>query len=478
MLCAVIYAKTTQEAIEKCKNAKQLGADIAEIRLDFIKDPDLQKIISQRPLPLIITNRPKWEGGMFEGEEQKRYLSLIYATQLGAEYVDVEFKAYKSIEKRDSKIILSFHDFSSFTPNLEKIIDKMTHLEPDLIKIAVKVNSTYQLLNLLKIQNETIYPSIFIPLGEFGEPVRILYKKFGNLITYCYLDQITAEGQISINEFINTYHAEKINHSTKIYGIIGDPLGFTRSHKIYNEAFYKAGINAIFIKLKLDDINLLKKLMDTFTIEGLAVTIPHKQTVLRHLDWIDEVAKEIGAVNTIVKKNDRLCGYNTDWLGVYGPLKKVSEEQRSLLSNQKALVIGAGGAGCACIYALKKLGCSVFLHNRTKDRGKRVAGIFGIPYLEEIKDLGFKIIINATPVGSYPQIDTTPVKPEIFKNVQIVFDCVHNPPKTRFLKEAEAKGVHTISGMDMFLTQFTHQYQYLLGTSPPSDLAKSTQCAV
>jgi 3-dehydroquinate dehydratase/shikimate dehydrogenase len=476
MLCAVICAKTTPEVIKKCEDAKQLGAELAEIRLDFIKDPDLQTIISKRPLPLIITNRPKWEGGVFEGDEQKRYLSLIYAVNLGVEYVDIEFKAYKSFEKKDTRVILSFHDFSSFPPNLEKIIEKMTYLEPDLIKIAVKINSMSELLKLLKIQSETIYPSVFIPLGEFGEPVRILYKKFGNLIGYCYLDESTAEGQVSIKEFVDVYHAKRINGNIKVYGLIGNPVKHTRSHEVYNRAFYKDGINALFLKFKMDEISLLKNLMDIFDIEGLAVTIPHKQAIVKYLDHIDNVAKEIGAVNTVVKKDGRLRGFNTDWHGVYEPINNLCKERGISLSNQKALVIGAGGAGRACIHALKKLGCDVYLYNRTKDKGRRVAEESGIAYLEDIKDLGFKVIINATPVGSYQQIDETPVKPEIFKRGQIVFDCVYNPPKTRFLREAEANGAYTISGLEMFLTQFTHQYQYFLGKPPPACAINSMSC--
>src|SRR5262244_3658583 len=111
MICAVIRTETPDQAMAAMAEAKKLGADLCELRIDFLKDPDLKRILSARPLPVLATVRPKWEGGQYDGSEADRFGLLEDACLYGADYVDVEFRAYKDFPRRDAKLIVSYHDF-------------------------------------------------------------------------------------------------------------------------------------------------------------------------------------------------------------------------------------------------------------------------------------------------------------------------------------------------------------------------------
>ena len=133
MICAVIRSETSGQAIAEMEEARRLGADLCELRADYLKDPDLAGILKAKPLPVLVTVRPKWEGGRYEGDESLRLGMLEDACLHGADYVDVEFRAYKDFNRRESKLIVSYHDFEKVPDDLEKTARKMALLEPFLV---------------------------------------------------------------------------------------------------------------------------------------------------------------------------------------------------------------------------------------------------------------------------------------------------------------------------------------------------------
>lgn len=267
----------------------------------------------------------------------------------------------------------------------------------------------------------------------------------------------------------------RLSAKSKFIIIVGDPVSHSLSPAMHNAAYEKLAIDDQFVYLganlkvnNLKEVILAMRVMENF--HGLTCTIPHKVEVLKYLDWVDEKAKKIGAVNTVVKKNGLLCGYNTDWLGAVIPLEKVTS-----LKGKKVLVLGAGGAARAIVYGLKEKGALVFILNRTLEKAKNLAKEFKAKVLnfnhqKEVSN--FDIIINATSVGMEPLVNETPINPYFLKKNQIVFDVVYNPKETKLLKEAKKKGAKIIYGLEMLLYQGVAQFEIYTGKKAPIEVMR------
>jgi len=267
----------------------------------------------------------------------------------------------------------------------------------------------------------------------------------------------------------------RLSAKSKFIIIVGDPVSHSLSPAMHNAAYEKLAIDDQFVYLganvkvvNLKEIVLAMRVMDNFY--GLTCTIPHKVEVLKYLDWVDDKAKKIGAVNTVVKKNGLLCGYNTDWLGVVIPLEKITS-----LRGKKVLVLGAGGAARAIVYGLKEKGALVFILNRTLEKAEKLAKEFKVKVLtfnQQKEVSNFDIIINATSVGMEPSVNETPINPSFLKKNQIVFDIVYSPKKTKLLKEAKKKGAKIIFGWEMLLYQGVAQFEIYTGKKAPIEVMR------
>ncbi len=260
---------------------------------------------------------------------------------------------------------------------------------------------------------------------------------------------------------------------TKQYGIIGWPLGHTMSPTLHNWGFGQLDLDARYEAYPLEPGNLSDFIQRVRTepISGLSVTIPHKQTVMEHLDFITERAKAVGAVNTLYWDGDRLCGENTDVIGIIAPLKKLKALPRS------AIVLGAGGAARAAIAGFKELGIKdISISNRTKEKAVALAEDFNVKAVdwnERMEEMP-ELICNTTPLGMSGELKTlTPWDANRFPNKSIAYDIVYNPLETRFLAEAKSAGCHTISGLEMFLHQGLAQFALWTGLEMNENAART-----
>jgi len=260
-----------------------------------------------------------------------------------------------------------------------------------------------------------------------------------------------------------------ISAKTKICLIIGDPIEHSLSPLIHNAAYKALGIEEKFVfvaaRVKIENLAFVVKAVRVMGIRGLTCTMPHKVKIVKYLDKIDEIAKEIGAVNTVVNENGKLKGYNTDWIGAKEAIKKVTK-----IRGKKVGIIGAGGAARAIAFAMKKEGAQIKIFNRDLKEAKKLAKKYECSFgsfenLDELKD--FDIIINATPLGMGPYKNISPVKKEIFSEKHVVLDSVYIPFKTKMLKEAEEKGAKIIPGIEMLLYQAVPQFTLYTKRKPP-----------
>lgn len=244
-----------------------------------------------------------------------------------------------------------------------------------------------------------------------------------------------------------------IDQATKLNAVIGYPLEHTLSPVLHTKIYQDNNINAILLAFANQDVQALVKTIRTLPINLTAVTMPHKLEVIKYIDEVDAVAKKIKAVNTVINRQGKLYGYNTDILGVARSLQGVK------IKNKKVLLIGAGGAARTVACYLQQVGGLPLYLNRTRKEADNLANEFG-GQVVELKDLvsqEIAVIVNATPVGMYPKIDRMPIPEELLSSQQIVMDVIYNPIETKLLKIAQAKGAKTVSGLQMFVGQALEQ---------------------
>lgn len=258
---------------------------------------------------------------------------------------------------------------------------------------------------------------------------------------------------------------------TSQYGIIGYPLGHTMSPTLHNWGFGELGVDGHYDAFPLEP-ERLPEFMDrvrTEPISGMSVTIPHKRGVMDHLDYITDRAKLVGAVNTLYWDGEKLCGENTDVLGLIAPLKKMETLPLS------AMVLGAGGAARAAIAGFQELGITdIAVTNRTVEKATALADEFGVRAViwDDRTNESPGLICNTTPLGMSGNLaDLTPWDGP-FPAGCIAYDIVYNPLETRFLKEAAAAGCHVISGLEMFLHQGLAQFKLWTGQDMDEDGAR------
>lgn len=266
-----------------------------------------------------------------------------------------------------------------------------------------------------------------------------------------------------------------IDSHTILYGVFGDPIRHSRSPIMLNRAFQEAGINAVYAAFHVRPAELGEAVRGIRALgyRGINVTIPHKVEVMQYLDEIDEGARIVGAVNTIVNDAGKLTGYNTDGIGYVRSLK---EETGIELKGQNVLVLGAGGAARGVAYALAKEGAGcIYIANRTKERALELAETIGAFTktiglgLDEVADVVDEVqfVLNTTSAGMHPHTEELPMPVHLLRKHHLVSDLIYNPRITRFLREAEAIGARIHGGLGMFIYQGAFAFEYWTGTPAP-----------
>jgi 3-dehydroquinate dehydratase/shikimate dehydrogenase len=290
-----------------------------------------------------------------------------------------------------------------------------------------------------------------------------LSLRMGSALAYGAVDQTTAPGQLSLDSMLNLYRAARITRRTRVYGVIGDPIGHSLSPLLHNTAFRAREFDAVFVPFLVRNLRDFLGAMEKFSVAGLSVTIPHKETILRSLDDCDPLAERIGAVNTVVVRGGgRLYGYNTDYVGVLRSL-----EQRMRLAGSRVLLYGAGGAARAAAFALAQAGSVVCVCARRLDRARALARTVAgqVVARADLTHEFFDAIVNCTPIGMHPRGGSPLVSAEL--NCRIVMDMVYRPRETELLQLARGKGIEIISGVEMFLAQGFAQYEIWTGEHAP-----------
>lgn len=418
---------------------------------------------------LIATCRRREGGGKFAGSVQAELEWLQRAREAGCRWCDLEMETLRKLRGKSlmdlrlpNRILLSLHDFRHLPRRLEAM-PASAHPGVAATKIAAQCDSLADSVRVLRLARRS--PNLVaVPMGEAGLAARILALREGSVLAYAPVGEATAPGQVSLGDLKDLYRAHALRESTRIYGVIGNPVGHSLSPLLHNTGFRARRIDAVYLPFLVTDLRDFLRAIPEFGLSGFSVTIPHKESILRYLQDCDPLAAEIGAVNTVVVRRDgSLFGCNTDFAGIL-----VALEEKLKLTGSRALILGAGGAARAAAFALAQAGAHVLICARRAAAARELAKAVGGDTLPRraLPTEFFDVILNATPVGMYPQIHASPLSPREL-NCRVVMDLINRPEKTQLLKLAAGRGIATVSGVEMFIPQGIAQWELWTGQNAP-----------
>jgi len=471
LVCVTVTAPTVAE-LRQARDAAAESADLVELRLDTVSDPSVAAALAGRRRPVILTCRSRAEGGHFQGSEEERRRILADALALGAEYVDVEWRAgFDELLTLAGgrRIVLSYHDFDQMPGDLPGIARAMRSAGAEIIKIAGKARRLSDCVALMELGAASggRGDAVLIAMGEAGLVSRILAGRFGSRWTYT--GPFSGVGQLTTDALLDEYRFRQINPNTRLYGIVGSPVSHSVSPAMHNAAFQAARIDAVYLPLPAADPEDFVRFAHAFGVKGASVTIPFKVPLFERVDEADSVARRIGAINTLRMDDGRWLGANTDAAGFLQPLVDRAQPLRGV----RAAILGAGGSARAVAVALASSGAEVTVHARNLAKAEEVTALVGATAAAWPPQPGsWDLLVNCTSIGMFPHVDESPL-PVSALTGGCVYDLVYNPPVTRLLHEAEMAGCLTIGGLDMLVAQAHEQFHWWTGTRPAAGVMRS-----
>lgn len=510
LVCVPIAVHDPGQALADANHARLAGADLVEFRLDSFFDGDeatlnpCVTLVEGSPLPCIATCRPTWEGGEYDGEEAPRIalFERLGTARHAPRYLDVELAAYtrsmnlrqkvdlsidhhKQQREMTTGLILSLHDFEGRPATLARSLLALREQKNAAIhKVAFRARSLRDNLELFDLLAHRDRPTIALGMGTYGLMSRVLAPKFGGFLTFASLRpaSTTAPGQPTIAELLTLYRFRSISRSTKVFGIVGDPVEHSRSPAMHNAGFERVGFDGVYLPLPVaPGYESLKATLtellahDGLDLTGLSVTMPHKQHLVRlarEQGWaVDELAERCGAANTLVRERDSIRVINTD-----GPAVVECLAHSGLaLHDAPVLVLGAGGMAQAAAFALADAGARVHVHNRTARHARELArALPGGVHLETLDGVPpMRAIVQCTPFGMAggPAPGESPMSGDALHDAMIV-ETVYHPRDTPLVQAATARGLRVIDGLDILVTQAAAQFRAFTGHDAPIHLLR------
>jgi 3-dehydroquinate dehydratase / shikimate dehydrogenase len=499
-VCVPVCVQRASDLAAAIERAAEV-ADIVELRLDCLAENESETTASSLPgclnsagTPTILTLRSAEQGGHTSVDHEARRRFWISLHNLpGTCLIDLELdlaldfaagEPHKESGIDWSRVICSHHDFGGVPVDLDRIYERMAATPARILKIALQADDATDCLPIFRLLERARREGremIAIAMGQAGIMTRILGPSRGSLLTYGSLDDesATAPGQLTARELREVYRIDRIDQQTEIFGIIGKPVGHSLSPHIHNAAFAAGQVNAVYIPFEVGNVVQFMRRMAhprsrelDWKLRGLSVTAPHKSVVMNCLDWIDPAAKKLGAVNTIVIREEGLRGYNTDAAGFIEPLRR----KFGSLKDARCAIIGCGGGARAALWGLRNAGARVALFVRDPDKARPVSEEFEIDsyQLSGASFDGFDILVNATPLGTRGDREhDSAATADQFRGVRLAYDLVYNPVETRFLRSARAAGSETLGGIEMLLAQAVEQFKLWTGNEPDVEVMRS-----
>ena len=451
-------------------------ADMVEVRLDGVADPDVAGALQGRRKPVLVTCRPEWEGGRFTGGEEERHRILAGALSLGAEFVDIEWAALNSIHQPGfsdivrsdpSRVVVSSHDFEGVPIDVESRARDMRTHGAAVIKVAVMPHALRETLPLINIAGDG--GAVVVGMGDAGVPTRLLAAKYGS--RWSYAGNGIAPGQIPAERMLSQFRFHTIGPATRIFGVVSSTALHSFSPVLHNAAFAAAGIDAVYVPLQTTEFADFDEFASALGVEGVSVTIPFKGDALRAAVTVDDLTRQVGAANTLRRSQQGWEATNTDVAGFLAPLEQAFGQP---LAGARASIIGGGGSARAVAVALLSRKARVSVHTRRREQAEAVTeSLAGPPkgghYEVETGTwpipADWDLLVNCTPLGSPTMRDESPLPGGPFGG-RLVYDVTYGVGESRLIREAREAGCRTLDGLAMLIAQAERQFEWWTGQPP------------
>lgn len=444
----IAYTLSSLTDFQKISNE----CDIVELRLDLIND--FQAIANlKRNKPVIFTLRRKSDGGAYAGNENDRLKTIEEYFKLKPDYFDLEddldpyFIEKMAKSYPDIKIIGSRHYMDHTPQGLHFPKNPLFYAS----KLACFANSSLDALRLMIALKNNPNRSIAVSMGDKGSFSRIINVIFGSYLTFA--GDLTAIGQLPLQEMMDKYRVHKLNQSTSIYALIGYPLSGSFGTIVHNKVMDSISYNGVYINIKIlpEEVGAFFQLAKELPFKGLSVTMPLKEQCFAFLEKFSD-----DAINTI--KMETKEGFNTDGKGALNAI-----EEHFTVSGKTIVIIGAGGTAKAMYKEAKKRGAKVYVLNRTEGKAKELAGAdgFGLNKMKDLNKSGYDLLIDATSAAF-------PIEKELLLPDSWFMDIKSVPPQESLQKYAKK----IIYGKELFIHQAVLQDEIWFKINP-LDLVKS-----
>lgn len=467
LLCVTVTGKTMAELRARRDEAARL-ADLVELRLDGVADPDPLAALAGRTRPVVVTCRPVWEGGRFGGAEEERRRLLSQALAAGAEYIDVElaagFREPFTPASRD-RVIASQHCFDGVPSDVEARLRSLATTGAGIIKLAVTPSRLSELLPLFDLRSRAAdNRTVLVGMGVRGLPSRLLAARLRSRWTYAGLDE--SIGQLPAERMVEDFGFRHATAEADLYAVVGSPVLHSVSPAMHNAGFREYGVAATYVALDPADARDCMTFARRIGLKGASITLPYKVPLLSEVDDPDALTARVGALNTLRFVDRRCEATNTDVAGFVEPLAR-----RFAVRDARVTILGAGGGARAAAVALADAGARLTVSARRREAAEAIATLAG-------GDAGafpprpgsWDVLVNATPVGMTPDADRSPVEAAALRGGSLVYDLVYTPERTRLLREAERTGCRTIGGLEMLVAQAEAQFAWWTGIRPRAGL--------
>jgi len=473
VVCSILEGEA--EAAKRRLRQAPEGCSLVEIRGDLLRADEIAGLVRDAGRDVVVTVRPRREGGRFTGSEEERREMVRRALEAGARFVDVELGSpLEALAHGDlaGRVILSDHGARCRTAELLPRYRAMASSKAARLKIvpaARKLCEIEAVRDLLDVAARAGRPLACFATGRAGAVTRIMAPSWGSWATYgsAALGAETAEGQFPVRDLLEVHDVQGIRPGTRRFALVGHAVLASPSPAMHGAGYRHAGIDARYLPLELDELEDCLPVVGAegvLGVEGLAVTMPFKEAACARCVALDEVSGGSGAVNTVWLGPGGWSGFNTD-----GPALLSLVRERLDPAGASVAIVGAGGTARAAAAVLAAAGAKVRLFNRTLARAREAARRFGgeAHALDRLPASTWDVLVQATPLGAAGEclLDAADLRGKL------VIDAVYGA-ETPLLRDARGRGLHAVDGFDLLVAQAVLQFERMTGVRPREEVLR------
>jgi len=476
--------------------------DLVELRLDRIGHPGKQRLAEfcrAAKKPVIVSCNGPEAFGTYSGSLDELFQLYHDAAVSGVRFVDIDYTLSLELGEVEAPChrIVSRHVLDGTPEELDPYLEEVQEVlyEGDVTKLVTHAHRCEDGLRLLAWLRGTKGIVSFCS-GDAGRFTRVLAPIFGSPFTYCAPADLpdgageaggapepTAPGQLRVNDLHAMLPPGGVSQETAVLGVVGKPVGHSYSPWVQGMALKAAKLDAVYVAFEPESLEGFMALTRDENYRGFSITAPFKEDAVRQARTLDTASQKTGAANTLVREGDEWNAANTDVAGVRETLERALQfHSRSdsgrpgTLAQVHALVLGAGGAARAAVWAVRSLGGRVTVAGRTLERARALAQALDCEAVEweAIPEVGYDVLVNTTPVGSDVLGEPEEVVPEEWiRPGTLVFDAVYRPIRTPLLARAHAVGCTPVPGGEWFCRQAAAQFRLFTKAEPDEELMRS-----